>query len=201
MKKLNFLKNLLSILIYLVTPSAFSFSLTDLSVQLQQPKHIQGKFVQLRYLHSLTNPLQTEGIFALKPKYGLYWQTNKPFEVRLRVYSSGIEQWNTLEQNWQSTQKNGQTEQIKLFMALLAGDMHTLEQHFNISLTGHAQHWQLTLQPKTIIMKKIFAKIEIEGNQYLQQITLFEKQGDKTILKFNSITQQPLPSFINQALL
>lgn len=189
-----------TLLFLLISPSVWAFSLQDLSQVLQKPQHIQGEFMQTRQLQNSAMTMKTNGKFVLIPKRGLLWHTQKPFDNRLRVRAEGMMQWNG--QNWLAhTRKTGQTQQIQLFLDLLGGNAQGLEKQFDLSLTGQANQWRLQLNPKSMIMKKIFQSIEIKGNSVVTQIVLHEKQGDRTTMDFQRIqTNTPLDEFAQKHL-
>lgn len=170
--------------------AAHAFELSDLSARLQQPQAVQGRFVQERYLVSLSKPLRTEGAFVLQPKRALLWQMRKPFAQQLRVRASGIEQWNG--KHWQKSGSSaGQQKQMQLFLDLLGGNAQGLQQQFDVRLSGTAAAWRLALTPKTALMKQIFTRIDIDGDNAVRAIVLQEKQGDKTVMRFIRVQINP----------
>lgn len=167
-----------------------AFGLDDLSTRLQQPQAVEGAFVQERYLAGLAKPLRTEGQFVLQPGQALLWQMNKPFTQQLRVRADGIWQWRAGQ--WQKNTATEQQRQMQLFLDLLGGHAQGLQQHFDVQLHGTAQSWRLVLVPKTVLMKQIFSRIEIQGDDVVRQMTLLEKQGDKTVTRFHTIQINPI---------
>lgn len=187
--------------ISLFSPILWAFSTAELTQILQKPSNVQGAFTQQRYLKSLNKPMTTSGKFVLIPKSGLLWQMQKPFESTLRVRSDGIKQWNGNTWTATANKMSGQNQQIKLFLDLLGGNTQGLETQFNLKLKGNAQNWTLELLPKTIIMKQIFNRIEINGDNVVRKIELNEKQGDRSVMQFNQIqTSSELNAFAKQAL-
>lgn len=169
----------------------YAFSPADLSRQLQQHNSVQGQFVQQRFLRQSSQPLNSEGKFAIVAKVGLFWHTQKPLDLRLRVKSSGIDQWDKRNQTWKATRTSA--AQIQLLLAVLRGDTTELQKQFSLQLTGQPTKWQLTLQPNSMISKQIFQNIVITGGTHVQQIQLLEKQGDRTVMQFKQIqSNQPL---------
>lgn len=174
---------------------AWAFSLTELEAVLQKPQAVQGQFVQQRYIRSLNKPMQTSGRFVLQQRRGLLWQVQKPIDLRLRVRQDGIAQWDNKGQRWRSSTQGNQAAQVKLFMAVLAGNTDELGKQFDLKLSGNAQKWQLNLLPKTVLMKQIFQAIVIEGDQLVRQVELREKQGDRTVMRFEQLfADKPLPA-------
>lgn len=194
MKKLIF-----SLIFSLFSPLVVAFSQQDLVLQLQKPSNLQGQFSQQRFLNGLTKPMTTQGDFVLLKNQGLLWQMKKPFENQLRVKADGISQWNGSE--WVSSQQLGQSEQIKLFLGLLSGDVAALSSQFDLQLNGTEKAWQLSLVPNSLLMKQIFDNIEIRGDLVVKSIEIREKQGDRTLIRFEQIQQdQPLSAFAQSAL-
>lgn len=194
MKKLIF-----SLIFSLFSPLVVAFSQQDLVLQLQKPSNLQGQFSQQRFLNGLTKPMTTQGDFVLLKNQGLLWQMKKPFENQLRVKADGISQWNGSE--WVSSQQLGQSEQIKLFLGLLSGDVAALSTQFDLQLNGTEKAWQLSLVPNSLLMKQIFDNIEIQGDLVVKSIEIREKQGDRTLIRFEQIQQdQPLSAFAQSAL-
>lgn len=194
MKKLIF-----SLIFSLFSPLVVAFSQQDLVLQLQKPSNLQGQFSQQRFLNGLTKPMTTQGDFVLLKNQGLLWQMKKPFENQLRVKADGISQWNGSQ--WMSSQQLGQSEQIKLFLGLLSGDVAALSSQFDLQLNGTEKAWQLSLVPNSLLMKQIFDNIEIQGDLVVKSIEIREKQGDRTLIRFEQIQQdQPLSVFAQSAL-
>ena len=194
------MKKLIFLLIFsLFSPLVVAFSQQDLVLQLQKPSNLQGQFSQQRFLNGLTKPMTTQGDFVLLKNQGLLWQMKKPFENQLRVKADGISQWNGSQ--WVSSQQLGQSEQIKLFLGLLSGDVAALSTQFDLQLNGTEKAWQLGLVPNSLLMKQIFDNIEIRGDLVVKSIEIREKQGDRTLIRFEQIQQDlPLSAFAQSAL-
>ncbi|MDG6896258.1 LolA family protein [Volucribacter amazonae] len=193
------MKKILCLLLCLISNYSFALTEHELMALLQQPKNLQGQFTQQRYLNNLSQPMTTSGEFTLVAQQGLLWQMEKPFNHLLKVTPQGIMQWNG--QQWIANSHLAQKEQIKLFLGLLSGDLSPLKSQFHLQLNGTPQQWQLELHPHSLIMQKIFQKIEISGDQYVRTIHLIEQQGDKTEISFEQIQQDiPLSEFIQKSL-
>jgi hypothetical protein len=80
-----------------------------------------------------------------------------------------------------------------LFLAVLQGDSSGLQRDFDLHVSGDAQAWQLTLVPRSLLLKQVFKQINIEGGALVQRIELLETQGDSTLLKMiDSTSATPL---------
>lgn len=180
--------------------SAYALTLAELGSQLQASANIQGEFRQERHLGSLPTPLQSRGHFVLVPGKLLLWQMQEPFALNLRVREDGIAQQD-VSGKWQTSQQSGQEMQIRLFMALLGGDIGVLDGQFTLHLSGSAESWQLQLRPKSALMQQIFSQISVQGGQVVHQVELVEKRGDRTLLIFENVSQNnPLPPLAQENL-
>ena len=172
--------------------SAQAFDLQQLSTQLARPQVIHGDFIQEKHLRALPKPLISTGTFVLAKDHGLLWQLKTPLQQDYRITAQGIARRNASE--WQMLPgKSAGAEQNRLFLAVLQGDSSGLQRDFELQLQGEASHWQLTLTPRSVLLKQIFTRINIDGGELVQRIELQETQGDSTLLKMqNSVSNQPL---------
>ena len=172
--------------------SAQAFDLQQLSTQLARPQVIHGDFIQEKHLRALPKPLISTGTFVLAKDHGLLWQLKTPLQQDYRITAQGIARRNASE--WQMLPgKSAGAEQNRLFLAVLQGDSSGLQRDFELQLQGEASHWQLTLTPRSVLLKQIFTRINIDGGELVQRIELQETQGDSTLLKLqNSVSNQPL---------
>ena len=172
--------------------SAQAFDLQQLSTQLARPQVIHGDFIQEKHLRALPKPLISTGTFVLAKDHGLLWQLKTPLQQDYRITAQGIARRNASE--WQMLPgKSAGAEQNRLFLAVLQGDSSGLQRDFELQLQGEASHWQLTLTPRSMLLKQIFTRINIDGGELVQRIELQETQGDSTLLKLqNSVSNQPL---------
>lgn len=172
----------------LISGMLWAFDLTELQNQLQRPQNIKGDFTQQRFLRGTNKPIIAQGQFVLVPKAGLLWQMKKPFADTMRVRKSGIDQLNA-NNKWIASKQSAsaQKNQVKLFLDLLAGQTNGIQSQFTMQLQGTAQNWKLQLQPKSVLMKQIFTRIDIQGDESVKKIVLSEVQGDRTEITFSAL--------------
>ncbi|WP_166358026.1 outer membrane lipoprotein carrier protein LolA [Pseudomonas akapageensis] len=161
---------------------ASAFDLQALSVQLALPAVVQGDFIQEKHLRALPQPLVSKGQFVLARDHGLLWLLKTPLQQDYRINANGIARrdadgWHMLPS------KSAGAEQNRLFFAVLQGDSSGLQRDFDLSLQGDAQHWQLRLTPRSLLLKQVFDRIEITGGELVERIELLETQGDSTVLR------------------
>ena len=177
---------------WLLSQSALAFDLDQLSAQLAKPAVVRGQLIQEKHLRALPKPLTSTGTFVLAKDHGLLWQLKTPLQQDYRITAQGIARRNASE--WQMLPgKSAGAEQNRLFLAVLQGDSSGLQRDFELQLQGEASHWQLTLTPRSMLLKQIFTRINIDGGELVQRIELQETQGDSTLLTMpHSISHQPL---------
>ncbi|MFK8330655.1 outer membrane lipoprotein carrier protein LolA [Pseudomonas sp. BJa5] len=182
---ITLLRSLLCMALMAAAGLAQAFGLDDLSKQLGEPAVIKGPFIQEKHLRALPQPLVSKGEFVLARDHGLLWLLQTPLKQDYRLDAQGIARrdpngWQTLPGNSAGSQQN------RLFFAVLQGDSSGLQRDFDLSLQGDAQHWQLRLTPRSLLLKQVFKQIDIDGGRFVERIQLLETQGDSTVLRMPS---------------
>lgn len=187
-----FFKSLGALALLVVSSWANAFDLQQLSEQLAKPDVIHGQFIQEKHLRALPQPLISKGSFVLAKNHGLLWLLKTPLQQDYRITADGIARRDT--NGWQLLpNKSAGAEQNRLFLAVLQGDSSGLQRDFELALSGTAQQWQLTLTPRSMLLKQVFKQINIDGGALVQTIELLETQGDSTLLRMqDSTAEQPL---------
>jgi len=166
---------------------ANAFDLQQLSDQLAKPSVIHGSFIQEKHLRALPQPLTSKGSFVLAKDHGLLWLLKTPLQQDYRISTKGIARRDS--SGWQMLPgKSAGAEQNRIFLAVLQGDSSGLQRDFELSLSGEAQHWKLTLTPRSMLLKQVFNQINIDGGELVQRIELLETQGDSTVLRMQDTT-------------
>jgi len=187
-----FFRSLGALTLLAVSSWANAFELQQLSEQLAKPDVIHGQFIQEKHLRALPQPLISKGSFVLAKNHGLLWLLKTPLQQDYRITANGIARRDS--NGWQLLpNKSAGAEQNRLFLAVLQGDSSGLQQDFELALSGTAQQWQLTLTPRSVLLKQVFKQINIDGGTLVQTIELLETQGDSTLLRMqDSTSTQPL---------
>ena len=187
-----FFRSLGALTLLAVSSWANAFDLQQLSEQLAKPDVIHGQFIQEKHLRALPQPLISKGSFVLAKNHGLLWLLKTPLQQDYRITANGIARRDS--NGWQLLpNKSAGAEQNRLFLAVLQGDSSGLQRDFELALSGTAQQWQLTLTPRSMLLKQVFQQINIDGGALVQTIELLETQGDSTLLRMqDSTAEQPL---------
>ena len=152
---------------------------------------LRGNFEQVRYLKGFKNPLKSEGRFLVSKSNGVVWQGIKPFPSLILVRNSGAIV--NLDQKKASVKKSGKKPNAamnKIMLAMLSGDEAELAKYFKIQRSENNGIWNLQLQPKGG-MARVFTRVEVKGDRYIQKLLMEEKSGDKTELNFSAVNEVP----------
>ena len=182
------LRLLLVAALLFVAPSTMAFDVGALQKLLQKEEPVQGQFSQARYLRGLPDPLRSSGDFNIVPGQSLLWHVRSPFEYKVRMDAEGLEHW--ADGRWQRDRQTGTGDraQLAFFRDIIGGRFESLSQHFSMQLSGDEKHWQLHLTPSSVLMKQIFATIDITGDAYVRTVKIAEAQGDRMELEFSALS-------------
>ncbi|OCG18195.1 outer membrane lipoprotein carrier protein LolA [Gilliamella sp. WF3-4] len=192
MKK--YLSAVITLLVMCFSTLTYAVTLEDLQQQFSKHKTVRANFTQDRYINGLTAPLHSSGKMIISKDLGLWWQQQTPFTMTLKMNQTRMEQSIEGQQSQIITaESQPQLFQFNhLLTAIFTADKQMLENNFEITLSEQNQQWTLTLSPKIAPLNKIFKQIILNGNIYLQTITIDDKQNDKTVIAFINHKTSPL---------
>jgi len=177
----------LTLALWFISTPALAFDVDALAAQLATPAVIRGEFVQEKHLRAMEQTLTSRGEFVLSREYGLLWLLQTPIRQDYRITDRNIARRSG--QAWQAQPKSTvAARQSRLFLAVLGGDYKGLARDFNLTLSGDAQRWQVQLIPRSVLLGKIFERIEIQGGTLVERVLLHETQGDRTVLQLTQST-------------
>ncbi|MGH8109937.1 MAG: outer membrane lipoprotein carrier protein LolA [Arenimonas sp.] len=151
---------------------------------------LRGNFEQVRYLKGFRNPLKSEGHFLVSKSHGVIWQGVKPFPTTILVRNSGAIVNLDQKKPAVKSSKKPNAAMSKIMLAMLSGDQAEMAKYFNIKRSESNGIWTLNLQPKGG-MARVFSRVEVKGDRYVQKVLMEEKSGDKTELSFSAHSEVP----------
>ena len=168
---------------------------TGVAARLANPPVLRGQFEQEKRLNGFRNALLSKGDFLMARERGVVWSTRSPFASTLVLTKDRL----------QVSQGKGAARDVgaapaspalattnALLMALLSGDTKALSRQFVLHETLAADGgWRMELLPKSGALKKIFARIELQGDQYVRSVRLEEVRGDRTDIRFLQLRTTP----------
>lgn len=183
---------------------SFTFALTlqDLQKKLNHPV-ITADFVQTRSLHGMKNPIVSSGNFIVSSKEGLYWDQLVPFKLIMVLTNEKLVQ--KVENGKPEVLTAKKSPQIFQFNQLLSSlftiNEEEINSYFDVSLSEKNALWTLELHPKKEPINKIFTVIIIKGEQFINEVELYDAQNDVTKIQFknhkvlDSLTTQIINKF------
>lgn len=173
---------------------AQALTLNELQEHFSQQAVIRAEFRQTRQIKGLTQPLLSSGEILISREKGLWWQQKTPFVLTLLLDEQRMMQQVAGERPQVITaQSNPQMFQFNhLLRSLFQADRSVLEANFILTFRDK-QHgeWVMLLRPKTSPLDKVFNTITLEGKDYLDQIVLDDRQGDRTEIVFSDQRAAP----------
>ncbi len=167
------------------------FAQTKKAALIPEVNILRGNFEQIRYLKGFKNPLKSEGRFLVSKSNGVVWQGLKPFPSMILVRNSGVivnldQKKNPVKPN----AKKSNAAMSKIMLAMLSGDQAEMGKYFKIQRSESNGIWTLQLQPKGG-MARVFSRVVVTGERYIQKVLMEEKSGDKTELNFSAVSEVP----------
>lgn len=177
-----------------VTNLVYAISLQQLEQRFRSQPIVRAHFSQQRHIKDFVQPLLSEGQMIIARDHGLLWQQTAPFPMLLLLNAEQMSQSIsnqpaeiiTLKNNPQLFQFNS------LLRALFQADRQQLERQFRLDFQDHGdQRWQLTLTPISSPLDKIFTRIVLNGQTWLNQIDIYDGQGDHTTITLSEQRTTP----------
>lgn len=194
------MKSLLFVLLAAFSVAAQAVTLDDLQQRFSQVPVLRAEFAQQRTISGMAQPLNSGGNLLIAQKQGLWWQQEKPFPLRLLLTETRMVQIMAGQQPQVVTASNNpQMFQFNsLLSALFHADRHVLEENFTLDFMDKGQGvWTLVLVPKTSPLNRLFRRITLNGETFLNKIDIDDMQGDATHIRF--FNQKTTPAELTDA--
>ena len=165
---------------------AAEWGVQELMRQLAQVKSAQARFVERKDIAILSAPVESSGTLIYTAPDRLEKRTLLPRAEslvlerdRLTVESKALNQSRTFALR----DHPGIGAFVESIRATLAGDIETLNRHYQVSLEGRESGWRLTLKPTDAGMRKFVSEIRLEGKQAeIVSIEIAETNGDRSVM-------------------
>jgi len=154
----------------LLLAPAICFAAPDvegLLAKLARPAPATTPFVEVRYSRLLDQPLVVKGQLEYHENGALVRAVKEPFIERTEIQGETV----SIERVGRAPRKFSLKRAPELrttlagFGAILGGSRETIEQDFNLVVKNDADHWQLTMTPKSATVGKYVRDIVIHGRE------------------------------------
>lgn len=159
--------------------------------RLQEFSVLRGEFSQEKHLQGFRNPLRSSGRFLLARSRGVIWETQKPFPSTLILNAKGLTELGEQGDRralLDAEESPAVTMLNALLPALISGDLDVLAASFDVNETvTSGQGWKLHLIPRPGPMQQVFESISLQGEAFVNEVELRERNGDSSVLMFSAL--------------
>lgn len=162
---------------------ADGWSLDRLMAAMREVRAESAHFVELKHVHLLTRPIRATGTltYAAPDKLEKITATPAPETIRLDggklsgVRADGEEFSVDIDSHEEIAAL------VEGIRSTLAGDLATLQRHYEIAFGADGDHWRIDLVPKARRVREKVDTIRIQGSgTAIGAITVSEKDGDRS---------------------
>ena len=160
--------------------------------QLSTAPTVRANFQQQKKLASLNKTFISNGTVLFSKQYGVLWQIQKPVQASLIVTPQKLVQKTQRTYSQIEIDKSPYGSVATMFLQLMSGNEAALAKNFNIVSAHYSPtQWNVTLTPKTSLFKKLFDRVEAQGQRYVDRIVITEKANNSTTIQFSQHNTQP----------
>lgn len=187
------------IMLFILIPAlsqANDWDIKQLMHDLAQVRSSHAFFVEKKSIAMLTTPLESSGELIYTAPNHLEKRTIKPkpesmvLDNDTLIIELGTQQYSPIGNQTNKQKYRLQLQnypEISVFIAsirgTLAGDLTALQQNYQLSLTGNADNWTLSLKPTNEKMRAIVACIDIAGiHDTIHSIEINQTDGDSSLM-------------------
>jgi Outer membrane lipoprotein carrier protein LolA-like len=164
-------------------PPAPVWGLPQLMAAMQAVHAATAHFVEWKFVHVLSRPLQSSGTLDFVAPDRLQKRTLTPVPGRLTVEGDRL----TVQQPVGSARALSLSEVPEIgalvagIRATLAGDAATLLRYYTATVSGSVRDWSLLLEPRDNRLRDLLTLIRIQGSGVtIRSIETLERDGDRT---------------------
>lgn len=188
-----FLASLLCLTFMLPQPvHAQNPQLRQIFGQLSATPTVRANFDQQKKLASMNKTFVSKGTVLFSKSQGVIWKIQTPVKADLIVTPRKLVQKTQRTHSQIEIDKSPYGSVATMFLQLMSGNETALAKNFNIVSASYTPaQWNMTLTPKSSLFKKLFVRVDAQGQRYVDRIVLQEKANNSTTIRFSQQTTQP----------
>ena len=178
----------------LVAPAAQAQNteLKQIFSQLGAVPVVRANFEQQKKLALLNKTYVSKGEVLFSKNQGVLWQIQSPVKADLVVTPRKLVQKTQRTSSQIEVDKTPYGSVATMFLQLMSGNEAALAKNFNVvSATYSPAQWNVVLTPKSSLFKKLFVRVDAQGQRYVNRIAIQEKANNSTVIRFSQQTAQP----------
>ena len=160
--------------------------------QLSATPTVRANFQQQKKLASMNKTFVSKGTVLFSKSEGVIWKIHTPVKADLIVTPRKLVQKTQRTYSQIEIDKSPYGSVATMFLQLMSGNETALAKNFNIVSASYTpSQWNVTLTPKSSLFKKLFVRVDAQGQRYVDRIVLQEKGNNSTTIRFSQQTTQP----------
>ncbi len=150
---------------------------------------VRGGFEQLKSVKGFKQPLRSSGDFIVARGKGIVWHVQQPFESVLVVKPDSLQSRGS--DGKVTMQMRAQDEPVlrtvnAMLFAVMSANLAELAQHFEVTGQVNSKSWTLHLVPRDPTLAQWLSAVDLQGNQFVQEVKLQEVRGDASMIRILS---------------
>lgn len=160
--------------------------LAQVRQRVQDAPVVRGGFEQLKTVKGFKQPLRSGGDFVVARGKGIVWHVVRPFESTLVVKPDSLQSRGS--DGKLTTQIRAQDEPVlrtvnAMLFAVMSANLTELAQHFEVTGQATPKGWSLHLVPRDPTLAQWLTAVDLQGNQFVQEVKLREARGDSSVIR------------------
>ncbi len=140
--------------------------LKQIFTQLSASSVVRANFVQHKKLASLNKTYVSKGTVVFTKNSGVLWQIQSPVKADLIVTPKKIVQKTQRTYSQIEVDKTPYGSVATMFLQLISGNETALAKNFNVVSANYSPtKWNVSLTPKSGLFKKLFVKVDAQGQR------------------------------------
>ncbi|OTG75587.1 hypothetical protein B9T23_10335 [Acinetobacter terrae] len=188
-----FLASMLCITFMLPQPvHAQNPQLRQIFGQLSETPTVRANFEQQKKLASMNKTFVSKGTVSFSKSQGVIWKIQNPVKADLIVTPRKLVQKTQRTHSQIEIDKSPYGSVATMFLQLMSGNEAAISKNFNIVSASYTPaQWNVALTPKSSLFKKLFVRVDAQGQRYVDRIVIREKANNSTTIRFSQQTTQP----------
>lgn len=158
--------------------------LQNVLAELGRHAAVRADFTQTRSNPALAKPQVSRGRLLFVLGHGMLWQTVSPYQETIALTGSRSARIDPDGNAHPMRGERGVSQVSQMLQGMLGGKVDEALRQFNVEASGTPAQWTLRFVPRQERVARVLGSIELQGNDYLQGITIAMQDGARTEIRF-----------------
>lgn len=172
--------------------------LQNVLAELGRHTAVRADFTQTRSNPALDKPQVSEGRLLFVLGHGMLWQTVSPYQETLALTGTRTARIDADGNAHPMRGDRGVSQVSQMLQGMLGGKMDEALRQFDVEASGTPAQWTLRFVPKQERVARVLGSISLEGNDYLQGITIAMQDGARTEIRFAHTRDADTPAALEK---